>query len=38
MLIEEVEELWSHIDARDDWKPLNDKIEAIRLMGDALAV
>jgi hypothetical protein len=35
MLIDEVETLWSAIDERDDWQPLNDKIEAIRRMGDA---
>lgn len=37
MLIDEVEELWSHIDERDDWAPLNSKINAIREMGEALA-
>lgn len=35
MLIEEVEALWSHIDERDDWKPLEDKVAAIRRMGEA---
>lgn len=30
LLIEEVETLWSHIDERDDWGPLYDKIEEIR--------
>jgi uncharacterized protein YdiU (UPF0061 family) len=37
MLIEEVEDIWSHIAERDDWQPLNRKIDAIRQMGDALA-
>lgn len=37
MLIEEVEELWAHIAERDDWRPLNKKIDAIRAMGQALA-
>jgi uncharacterized protein YdiU (UPF0061 family) len=36
MLIDEVETLWSHIDARDDWAPLHAKIAAIREMGEAL--
>ncbi len=36
MLIEEVEEIWSHIAERDDWAPLNAKIDAIRRMGEAL--
>ena len=36
MLIEEVETLWSAIDERDDWTPLNDKIVRIRRMGEAL--
>ncbi len=35
MLIDEVEAIWSAIDARDDWQPLHDKVEAIRRMGDA---
>lgn len=37
MLIDEVETLWSAIDARDDWTPLHAKIAAIRAMGAALA-
>ncbi|UTW58381.1 YdiU family protein [Kordiimonas sp. SCSIO 12603] len=37
MLIEEVEELWSHIAEHDDWKPFHQKLEAIREMGQALA-
>jgi uncharacterized protein YdiU (UPF0061 family) len=36
MLIDEVEALWSHIDERDDWAPLQAKIAAIRTMGEAL--
>lgn len=35
MVIEEVEEIWSAIDQRDDWQPLNDKVTALRRMGDA---
>lgn len=35
MLIEEVEALWSAIDERDDWQPLEDKVSAIRRMGEA---
>ena len=35
MQIETVEELWNHIDERDDWAPLYRKIEAIRTMGEA---
>ena len=35
MVIDEVEELWSAIDERDDWSPLNQKIAAIRRMGEA---
>ncbi len=33
MLIEEVEQLWSAIDERDDWEPLMAKVEAVRAMG-----
>lgn len=36
MLIEEVEDIWSHIAERDDWQPLSAKIAAIRQMGEAL--
>ncbi|MET0372350.1 MAG: protein adenylyltransferase SelO family protein [Sphingobium sp.] len=36
MHIEEVEEIWSAIDQRDDWRPLHDKVAAIRRMGEAL--
>ncbi|QJU60571.1 YdiU family protein [Sphingomonas sp. AP4-R1] len=37
MHIEEVEEIWSHIDRDDDWGQLNAKVAAIRRMGEALA-
>jgi len=36
MLIDEVEAIWSAIDQRDDWGPLEAKVAAIRRMGDAL--
>lgn len=36
MLIEEVEAIWDAIDQRDDWFPLEEKVAALRLMGDAL--
>lgn len=36
MLIEEVEALWSAIDERDDWGPLEAKVAAIRRMGMAM--
>mgnify|MGYP001174107706 FL=1 len=35
LLIDEVEEIWSAIDERDDWGPFNDKIARIRRMGEA---
>ena len=35
MLIDEVEAIWAAIDERDDWSPLNEKVAAIRRMGDA---
>ncbi len=35
MLIDEVESIWSAIADRDDWAPLQAKVEAIRRMGDA---
>lgn len=38
MLIDEIEEIWSHIDERDDWKPLYKKIESIREMGEAVGI
>ena len=36
MHIEEVEEIWSAIDKKDDWQPLHAKIRDIRSMGSAL--
>jgi uncharacterized protein YdiU (UPF0061 family) len=36
MLIDEVEAIWSAITERDDWQPLEDKVSALRRMGDAL--
>ena len=36
MLIEEVEAIWSAIDASDDWTPFETKIAAIRAMGETL--
>ncbi len=35
MHIDEVEAIWSRIDEADDWSPFNDKIAAIRRMGEA---
>ncbi|MEO6153330.1 MAG: protein adenylyltransferase SelO family protein, partial [Croceibacterium sp.] len=35
MLIDEVEAIWSSIAERDDWRPLVDKIAALRRMGEA---
>jgi len=37
MQIGEVEAIWSAIDERDDWAPLQAKIAAVRRMGEALA-
>lgn len=37
MLIDELEALWEPIAGRDDWAPFEQKVEAIRQMGDALA-
>lgn len=37
MLVDEVETIWSAIDQRDDWQPLEEKIRAVRQMGDANA-
>ena len=37
MHIDEVEAIWSAIDERDDWAPLQAKIAAVRRMGEALA-
>ena len=36
MPIETVEALWSHIDERDDWQPLERMIDNIRRMGSAM--
>lgn len=36
MLIDEVEAIWAAIADRDDWRPLEDKIAALRRMGEAL--
>lgn len=36
MLIDEVEAIWSAIDAHDDWQPMHAKVAAIRRMGAAL--
>ena len=36
MHIEEVEAIWFAIAERDDWKPFEDKVNAIRRMGDAM--
>ena len=36
MHIEEVEAIWSAIAEDDDWKPLEDKVTAIRRMGEAM--
>lgn len=35
MLIEEVEAIWSAIDERDDWAPLEAKVADLRRMGEA---
>ena len=37
MHIDEVEAIWTAIDARDDWSPLHSKVAAIRRMGEAHA-
>jgi uncharacterized protein YdiU (UPF0061 family) len=36
MHIDEVEAIWSAIAERDDWRPFNDKITAVRLMREAM--
>jgi uncharacterized protein YdiU (UPF0061 family) len=36
MHIEEVEAIWSAIADRDDWRPFEDKVRAIRRMGEAM--
>ena len=37
MLIDEVEDIWESIAARDDWQPLKQKIGQIRSLGAALS-
>jgi len=37
MHIDEVEAIWSAIAERDDWQPFNDKVAAVRRMGEAMA-
>ena len=37
MHIGEVEAIWSAIAERDDWKPFDDKVAAVRRMGEAMA-
>ena len=37
MHIEEVEAIWSAIAERDDWRPFENKVAAIRRMGEAMA-
>ncbi|MEO6225098.1 MAG: protein adenylyltransferase SelO family protein, partial [Sphingomicrobium sp.] len=36
MHIEEVEAIWAAIDRDDDWQPFDDKVRAIRRMGEAM--
>ena len=36
MHIEEVEAIWSAIAERDDWQPFDDKVTAVRRMGEAM--
>jgi hypothetical protein len=36
MHIEEVEAIWSAVAERDDWQPFNNKVKAIRRMGEAM--
>ena len=36
MHIDEVEAIWAAIAERDDWQPLDDKVRAIRRMGEAM--
>jgi uncharacterized protein YdiU (UPF0061 family) len=36
MHIDELEAIWSVIDERDDWQPFDNKVKAIRTMGDAI--
>jgi hypothetical protein len=36
MHIDEVEAIWAAIAERDDWQPFNDKVAAVRRMGEAV--
>jgi len=36
MSIEEVEAIWSAIATSDDWQPFDDKVRAVRRMGEAM--
>lgn len=36
MHIEEVEAMWSAIAEKDDWRPFDDKVRAVRRMGEAI--
>ena len=36
MLIDEVEAIWSAIAEHDDWRPFDEKIRAVRRMGEAM--
>jgi hypothetical protein len=36
MHIEEVEAIWASISDADDWQPFEDKVRAIRRMGEAM--
>ncbi len=38
MHIDEVEAIWSAIAEHDDWRPFEDKVTAIRRMGEAMSV
>lgn len=38
MVIDEVERVWTHIDLRDDWGPLEEKLREVRAMGAALGL
>ena len=36
MHIDEVEAIWDAIAARDDWQPFDNKVKAVRRMGEAM--
>ena len=36
MHIEEVEAIWTAIAENDDWQPFNNKVKAVRRMGEAM--